>query len=54
MTTVLKCTGFSAFREGFGEKGPFEGCPTVVALARKIGEREKIKAMAGKFEQAPV
>jgi glutathione S-transferase len=54
VNTVLKCKGFTAFRESCGEKGPFDGCPTVLALAAKIGEREKIKAMAGKFDQAPV
>jgi len=52
--TVLKCKGFTAFRESFGETGPFDGCPTLLALAEKVGEREKIKALAGKFDQAPV
>ncbi|GMH84577.1 hypothetical protein TrVE_jg1468 [Triparma verrucosa] len=54
VTTILKCKGFTAFRESFGEVGPFENCPTLLALAEKIGEREKVKALAGKFDQAPV
>ena len=54
VNTVLKCKGFTAFRESFGEAGPFEGCPTLVALAAKVGERPKIAEKAGKFEQAPV
>ncbi|GMH66448.1 hypothetical protein TL16_g04432 [Triparma laevis f. inornata] len=51
--TVLKTKGFTVFRESFGEAGPFEGCPTLLALAAKVAEREKIKALAGKFDQAP-
>ena len=54
VTTVLKCKGFGPFRETFGEKGPFEGCPTLLALAEKVGKREKVAALAGKFDQAPV
>jgi glutathione S-transferase len=54
VTTVLKCKGFTAFREGCGEAGPFAGCPTVLALAAKVGERPKIAEKAGKFDQAPV
>ena len=41
VTTVLKCKGFTAFREGCGEAGPFAGCPTVLALAAKVGERRR-------------
>jgi glutathione S-transferase len=52
--TVLKCQGFGSFRESFGEKSPFDGCPTVLALAQKIGERPKIAEKAAKFDQAPV
>ena len=51
---MLKCKGFTAFREGCGEAGPFAGCPTVLALAAKVGERPKIAEKAGKFDQAPV
>ena len=54
VNTVLKCKGFAAFRESFGEPGPFEGCPNLLALAGRIGEREEVKEMAGKFEQAPI
>ena len=54
VTTVLKCKGFTAFRESCGEAGPFAGCPTVLALAAKVGERPKIAEKAGKFDQAPV
>eukprot|EP00942_MAST-04A_sp_MAST-4A-sp1_P010240 g10240.t1 len=52
--TVLKCKGFGPFRESFGEKNPFDGCPTILSLAQKIGERPKIAEKAGKFDQAPV
>ena len=51
---VLKCKGFTAFRESCGEEGPFAGCPTVLALAAKVGEREKVAAAAGIFDEAPV
>jgi glutathione S-transferase len=54
VTTVLKCKGFGPFRETFGEAGPFEGCSTLLALAEKVGKREKIAALAPKFDQAPV
>ena len=54
VTTVQKCKGFTAFRESCGEEGPFAGCPTVLALAAKVGEREKVAAAAGIFDQAPV
>lgn len=54
VNTVLKCKGFTAFRESCGEEGPFAGCPTVLALAAKVGEREKVAAAAGIFDQAPV
>lgn len=54
VTTVLKCGGFAAFRETFGEAGPFAGCPTVLALAAKVGERPKVAELAPKFDAAPV
>ena len=54
VTTVMKCKGFGAFRESFSEAGPFEGCPTLLALAAKVGERPKIAEKAAKFEEAPV
>ena len=51
---VLNCKGFAAFRESCGEEGPFAGCPMVLELAAKVGEREKVAAAAGIFDQAPV
>ena len=51
---VLNCKGFTAFRESCGEEGPFAGCPMVLELAAKVGEREKVAAVAGIFDQAPV
>ena len=54
VTTVQKCGGFAAFRESCGEEGPFAGCPMVLELAAKVGEREKVAAAAGIFDQAPV
>ena len=52
--TVQKCGGFAPFRELCGEEGPFAGCPMVLELAAKVGEREKVAAAAGIFDQAPV
>ena len=50
---VQKCKGFGPFRDACGGD-PFKEYPTVLAIVAKVAEREKIKAVAGKFDQAPI
>ena len=53
VAAVQKCKGFEAFRKAC-EGDPFKEYPTVLAIVAKVAEREKVKAVAGKYDEAPI
>jgi len=50
---VQKCAGFGPLREACGGD-PYKSYPSITAVVAKVGALEKVKAAAGKFDQAPI
>jgi len=50
---VQKCGGFAPLREACGGD-PYKDYPSITAVVAKVAAREKILAVAGKFDQAPI